>query len=128
MEGVRTVFKMKRKKEFFIHTVLIWVLYWLMTYIIVYALPSTSQLGPMDGLFILVIGGLGMSAPVQGGIGAFHLIVAAGLTIYGIKYDDAMSYAFLLHESESFLAIFLGGLSLLLLFLARKKESIKSKS
>jgi len=128
LEGVKTVFKMKKKKEFFLHTVLIWVMYWLMTYVIVYALPSTSHLGPVDGLFILVIGGLGMSAPVQGGFGAFHFIVAAGLTIYGISHEEGLAFATLLHESQSFFAIFLGGLSFLLLFLSRKKESIKDNA
>ena len=123
LEGVKSVIKMKRKKAFFLHTMIIWVSYWIMTYVIVFAIPSTSHLSPLDGLFILVLGGIGMSAPVQGGFGAFHFIVAAGLAIYGISHEEGLAYATLLHESQSLFTILLGGISFLLLFLSRKKET-----
>ena len=70
---------MKKRGAFIFHSIFIWANYWAMTWVVVFALPTTSHLGLMDGLFLLVIGGLGMAAPVQGGIGAYHWIVSRGL-------------------------------------------------
>lgn len=57
------------------------------------------------GLFILVIGGLGMSAPVQGGIGAFHFIVSRGLMLYGISETEGIVYATIVHGYQTILVI-----------------------
>ena len=121
-EGLKTIYKMKKRWQFIFHTVFIWLAYWMMTWVVVFALPSTSQLTMIDGLFILVIGGLGMSAPVQSGIGAFHWIVSRGLFIvYGIPIEKGLVFATISHESQSLLAISLGILSFALIF---KKRSI----
>jgi len=52
-----------------------------MTWVVVFALESTSDISFIDSIFILVIGGLAMSVPVQGGIGAFHYIVSRGIVV-----------------------------------------------
>jgi glycosyltransferase 2 family protein len=106
--GLKSVFHMKNKIEFLIHTLFIWLMYWMMTYVMVFAMPATSFLSPVDGIFLIVIGGLGMSAPVQGGIGAFHWIITKGLTLYDISEENGFSFATLLHESQALFAIFLG--------------------
>jgi len=93
-----------------------------MSWVVVYSIPETSHLTALDGLFLLVIGSLGMAAPVQGGIGAFHWIIYKGLTIYGISREKGLVYATLSHESQTLLVIILGAYSFLLVFLERKKE------
>jgi len=94
-----------------------------MTWLVVFALPSTADLKIIDGLFVLVIGGLAMSAPVQSGIGAFHWIVSRGLAaVYpGISIEDGLVFATISHESQSVLAILLGSISFGLIF--RKKKT-----
>lgn len=122
MDGLKTVFKMKKRIIFIFYTVLLWTIYFLMTWVVVYSIPATSHLTALDGLFLLVIGSLGMAAPVQGGIGAFHWIIYKGLTIYGITREKGLVYATLSHESQALLVIILGAYSFLLLFLQRKKR------
>jgi uncharacterized protein (TIRG00374 family) len=124
ISGIQTVYKMKRSWEFILHSILIWVAYWLMTYVAVFLLPATSDLKLIDGLYILVIGSFGFIAPVQGGIGAFHWIVSVGLMIYGISKEDGLAFATILHGSQSLCTIFMGSLSMLLLFLQRKKTKV----
>jgi hypothetical protein len=99
-----------------------------MTWVVVFALPSTSGLGMIDGLFLLAIGGLGMSAPVQSGIGAYHWIVSRGLSkVYeGIDLEQGLVFATISHESQALLAISLGIMSFILLFKKSKdKVSVK---
>ena len=124
ISGIQTVYKMKRSWSFVLHSLIIWGSYWLMSYFAVFILPATSGLKPIDGLFILVIGSFGFIAPVQGGIGAFHWIVSVGLTIYGISKEEGLAFATLLHGAQSLWTIFLGTVSMLLLFLNRKKSAV----
>lgn len=120
--GFRTILHMKKLGAFLFHTLVIWVMYFIMTYVVFFAVSSTSNLAPIDGLFILVVGGLGMSAPVQGGIGAYHLIVSLGLTLYGIT--DGLVYATLAHSSQALFAILLGTISMISIFIINKKQKI----
>lgn len=123
--GIKTVTKMRNRWEFLLHTIIIWVMYFFMTYVVVYAIPATQSLKPIDGLFLLVIGGLGMAAPVQGGIGAFHWIVSSGLLLYDISKTEGLVFATIQHESQVFMVLILGTLSLFMLFLnSRRKRKI----
>lgn len=98
-----------------------------MSYLLVFAFPATAHLSPMAGLILLVIGGIGMSAPVQGGIGVFHVIVALGLTeLYNIPYVDAVAYATVSHESQAVLAILLGAWAFLY-FIINRRTALKFK-
>ncbi len=83
---------------------------------------DSSDLTFVDGIFLLVIGGLGMSAPVTAGFGAFHWIVSRGMVfVYGLSLEQGGAYAILAHESNSILLILLGALSYILLMTSRKK-------
>jgi len=101
VHGLKTIAKIERKWEFIFHTVFIWVNYSLMTWVVVFAIKSTSHLDLADGLFLLVIGGLAMSAPVQSGLGVFHLIISRALNVvYNIPVEDGLVYSLLAHESQ----------------------------
>lgn len=115
ISGLTTVFKMKRLYEFLISTILIWCSYLMMTWVVVFTLPYTEHLTIIDGLFILVIGGLGIAAPVQSGIGAYHWLVSLALTIYGIEREHGLAWATISHTSMTLMIFLVGGLSFLAL-------------
>lgn len=125
--GLKTIAHMKNRWAFVLHTCIIWLMYFLMTYVLVFALPATSHLGPIDGLFLLVIGGLGMSAPVQGGLGVFHVITALGLSLYGVSKAEGVAYAVLSHESQSIFAILLGAFSFIMLMIENRKSTKQTR-
>ncbi|MEA1898050.1 MAG: lysylphosphatidylglycerol synthase transmembrane domain-containing protein [Bacteroidota bacterium] len=121
-DGIKSVYKMKRFSAFIFQTFFMWFMYFLMTWVMVFALPETSSLTAIDGLFLLVIGSFGMAAPVQGGIGAFHWIISRGLTIYGIPFEKGLAFATILHESQLLMVLILGSISLIIVVLNRKKS------
>jgi len=86
-------------------------------------LESTSFLGVGAGIALLIMGGLGMSAPVQGGIGTFHALVTAALIIYGVKETDGQLFAFLLHTSQVIMVVVVGGVSLVISMIIKSKNS-----
>lgn len=129
LNGLKTIYRMKRKWEFILHSVLIWFLYILMTWVVVFSLQELSGLSFIDGMFLLVIGGLGMSAPVTAGFGAYHWITSRGLmVVYDFSLETGSAYAILAHESNSLLTIVLGALSYILLMTSRKISPHKPES
>jgi hypothetical protein len=107
-QGMMTVKKIKQKKMFFISTFVIWLMYYLTSYIGFFAIPATSGLGLDVGLTILVVSSLAMILPVQGGIGAYHLFVSTALVFYGLSKEQGLVYATIMHASQ-FLLLFAGG-------------------
>jgi len=123
--GLKTIYKMQRKWEFILHSLFIWFLYILMTWMVVFALEETSGLTFIDGMFLLVIGGLGMSAPVTAGFGAYHWITSRGLMfVYGFSLEQGIAYATLAHESNSLLTIIMGAISYILWMVIHKKSTV----
>ena len=117
VDGLKSISRLKRKWEFILMTVLLWVAYLFMTYFPLLCLDSTSGLGMGGGLFVLVIGSFGMAAPVQNGMGAFHWIVSRGLLVaYGIPLAEGLASATLLHESQMVIVTIFGALSFFILF------------
>lgn len=119
-DGITSVKKMKKPIQFIFHTVLIWGMYFLMSYLCFFSLAATSALDWHAGLFVLVVGGMGMSAPVQGGIGAYHLLVSHGLMLYGISQTHGLAFATLMHTSQTLIVIIFGALSFLYLFFKQR--------
>jgi glycosyltransferase 2 family protein len=118
--GIDTIRKLKSPLGFLFHTILIWFMYFLMSYTCFFALKETSLLGWHAGLFVLVAGGIGMSAPVQGGLGAYHMLVSEGLMLYGVENAPSLTFATLMHTSQTLVVIILGSLAFLYLFLKRR--------
>jgi len=123
IQGLKTITRLERKWEFIFHTVFIWINYTLMTWVVVFTIHSTSHLDLSDGIFLLVVGGLAMSAPVQSGLGAFHIIIREALVIvYGISPEDGLVYAILAHESQLLFGALLGIYSFYIL--VKKSHSV----
>ena len=131
-EGFKSIRKIKRKKSFWIHTFSIWIMYFLMTYVCFHAIPETSQLTMTDGLFLLVLGGLGMVIPTPGGIGSYHAIVMIGLSVLGVgtvflgengsPSNPALIFPTIVHAAQTLVAIIMGSVGLLILIIANKKR------
>ena len=64
-----------------------------------------------------------MSAPVQGGIGAYHYIVSQSLILFNISSTDGIVYATLAHTSQTLLVVIIGIVSLFLVFRTNKAKS-----
>jgi hypothetical protein len=127
IEGFLSIRKVKKPVHFWVSTFIIWLMYYLMSYVIVFTMPETSNLPALAGLSILMMGGLGMAAPVQGGFGTYHLMVSAVLVIYGIGESDGLFFATVLHSSQTLAVIVFGGLSALTAMFIRKRSAKTAK-
>ena len=131
-EGFKSIKKMKRKSAFWFHTFSIWIMYFLMTYICFQAIPETSHLSISDGLFLLVLGGIGMVIPTPGGVGSYHAIVMIGLSVLGVgtiflgengdPSNPALLFPTIVHIAQTLVAIIMGSIGLLILSLTKRKQ------
>jgi uncharacterized protein (TIRG00374 family) len=126
IKGLISIKDLHKPWQFVFHSVLIWSLYYASVYVCLFSLPFTSHLGLTAALFLLVAGGLGMSAPVQGGIGAYHLLVSQGLLLYGITLENGLAFATLLHSLQLIMVIITGIIALLLLSLQNKNKPLQN--
>ncbi|MBJ6117562.1 flippase-like domain-containing protein [Pontibacter sp. BT310] len=111
LQGVFSITKLDNQAAFWGHTFFVWLMYYGMSLVVFYALPGTSNLGYGAALSVLVVGSLGMAAPVQGGVGVYHLLVQATLLLYGVPAEAGMAYALLAHTSQTLLVVIMGVLS-----------------
>lgn len=114
LEGILSVRKLDRKWDFFLQTLLIWIGYYLASYLLTFALPDTARLSPLAGLTVLIMGSLGMAAPVQGGTGSFHLLVSGALLLYGWRVEDGLILATFIWASQTLLTLIAGGVCFLI--------------
>ncbi|RPD49239.1 UPF0104 family protein [Hymenobacter sediminis] len=111
IEGIFSVRKLRNPGLFLLHTAFTWLVYYLMDYLAFFAFPATAGLTPAAGLAVLTFGAFGMAAPVQGGFGAFHLMVQSTLLVYGISKEAGIAYALVVHGSQTLLVVLMGGVS-----------------
>ena len=135
-EGVKSIKNMKRKSAFWFHSFSIWIMYFLMTYVCFFSMQETSHLSASDGLFLLVLGGIGMVIPTPGGVGSYHAIMMIGLSVLGVgtvflgeggdPSNPALLFPTIVHIAQTLVAIIMGSIGLLILFLSKKRSNVTS--
>lgn len=126
VNGVKAAFKMKKSWLFILYTILVQLTYWLEVVFVIHAFPAVSHLTGMDALFIMMIGLIGWAVPVQGGFGAYHVIVSMALVpIYGIDQQTALVFATISHEAQIVQMIVAGLAALVLAFFLKRNRQKK---
>ena len=128
LDGFLSIRKIKNQFGFWISTFGIWLLYYLMLIVVFYAFPPTSNLSLIAGLTLLIMSGLGMSAPVQGGIGVFHILISSVLVLYGISTNDGKVFALIAHTTQFLTVMLFGGISFVIsVFMKPRDSNVNSK-
>jgi glycosyltransferase 2 family protein len=102
-QGIKTVRRLERPGLFILHSLNIWLMYYLMTYLCFFAFAPTAGLSAMAALVVFVFGGWGVVIPSPGGMGTYHFLAQTALAMYGVSGDDGFSWA-----NISFFSIQLG--------------------
>ncbi len=120
LEGIFSLRKVQNFPAFILSTILLWVVYYFMSYVIVFAVPETSSLSWQAGVVLLVTSGVALAIPVQGGFGTYHTMVSGMLLLYGIDKTNGVFFATLLHTSQVVAMAVFGGIAVLVSFFLKK--------
>ena len=85
-----SVSKIKNKTIFTLHTLLIWVCYFLMFYIVKFSINETMNL-EFEALILAFIAGAITMSLTNGGIGAYPLAIAAVISQYDVSLRKRFS-------------------------------------
>jgi glycosyltransferase 2 family protein len=115
VSGLKSVNQLSNPLGFWLSSILIWVIYFLTMYTVSLGIPSTANLSSGEVLLVMVMGSIGMVAPVQGGIGTFHALVAFILIQLGISEEDGKIFAAIIHGTQVLLILAAGMISWVLM-------------
>jgi hypothetical protein len=108
--GLSSIRYLRHKGLFLLHSVLLWSLYLFSTYAGLYALKETAHLGIAGAITTLAVGSIGMII-TPGGIGAYPLLVAQLISLYGLDATTTgTASGWLLWTAQTFI-ILVGGLT-----------------
>ena len=127
IDGIKSVFTMKKKWRFILYTLAVWGFYVLMTWLPFYMLAETNHLGVVEAVTLLGIATLGVVAPVPGGIGTYHFIAITLLSgFYGISEQVAGSFAAINHGSQMIFYLITGILAYVVMFFFDKRKPVNN--
>lgn len=122
LQGIISIFRMKKKWAFIFHTFFIWAMYVLMFYVVKFALPETADL-PFSAIIVgFVVGGMSM-ALTNGGLGTYPVFVASAVTLYGVSENPALAFGWIMWTAQTLMVIAFGGLSFLFLPIYNRKKA-----
>ncbi|EMS32065.1 putative dolichol-P-glucose synthetase [Mariniradius saccharolyticus AK6] len=124
--GILSVRKVDNQWGFWGSSVGLWLLYYLMMVLVAWAIPSTASLAYSSILMVMVMGSIGMIAPVQGGIGTFHALVAFILMVYGLEEEEGKIFAVIIHSSQLIVIVLLGLITMAYFIKITSKKVSKS--
>ena len=121
-EGILTIKELKNPSKFIFHTVMIWICYYLMTYLMFFSFAPTADLAPVSGLVVFIFGTLGIVIPSPGGMGTYQFLIVEGLMLYSVPETEAFSFANIMFFSVQLFNIALGLIAFILLPIINKNE------
>jgi uncharacterized protein (TIRG00374 family) len=127
LEGVLSIFKMKKKWPFVFHTLFIWVMYVLMFYATSFAIAELEGIS-MGAILIGFISASFSIAATNGGIGSYPLAIYAAFSIFGIAKEPSLAFGWIVWASQTLLIIVFGGISLIYLPIYNRKRAAKERS
>nr|WP_275982406.1 lysylphosphatidylglycerol synthase transmembrane domain-containing protein [Aquiflexum gelatinilyticum] len=124
VKGIISIRQVRNQSGFWGSSFAIWMIYYVTLVLVAWAIPSTANLSLSSLLMVMVMGSIGMVAPVQGGIGTFHALVAFILMAYGLSEEEGKIFAVIVHSSQVLTVLILGLVSLgFILKITSKKVS-----
>ncbi len=124
--GLISVVHLKRPFLFLFYTFTIWVCYFFMFYVAIFAFPEIALLGNQmwaASLACIVVGTIGFVIS-QGGLGAYPLLISTALLLYGINKEFGLAIGWVVWTTETLLYL-VGGIISLIIAPFTNSKSIK---
>ncbi len=121
LDGVLSVFKMKRKWPFIFHTLFIWAAYIGMFWVIKYTVSETTSLTLSELLVGFVAGAFAMST-TNGGIGLYPIAVSAALGIFQISSVSGDAFGWIMWIAQTLMVVAFGTISFIVLPLLNRNR------
>lgn len=113
-DGILSIFTMKKKGAFVLHTLFIWGTYIAMFGVIRYTVPETVTLSVSELLVAFLGGALAMTT-TNGGVGLYPIAVSAALGLFGISTVSGNAFGWIMWIAQTLLVVVFGTLFCIIL-------------
>jgi uncharacterized protein (TIRG00374 family) len=125
LQALKRLLLLEQKGFYILYTFLIWVGYFLMTYLWVFAFDESSGLSLIQVFVVMIIGTIGKSVPIQGGgMGAYHYLVAQAFLMFGVGLVTGNALAIIIHGAQTIYTIITGSTAYLMLMYDEKGRNL----
>ena len=127
--GLVSIGKVKHIPIFLFHSVVIWFLYFLMTYLCIKGFEPTSGITMSQALVVFIFGAFGMIIPTPGGMGSYQFALQKGLGLFGIAGQSGLALGNILFFTiQLFCNILFGVVAVILLPLMNRSKSFQTQT
>ena len=114
-QGLISIKDLRHPYLFVIYTIALWVCYYLGGYFCFFAFDFLQNLDQisMAALVVLAVGSIGFMI-AQGGLGAYPLIVAGVLVLYGVDYAQGLAAGWIGWSAQTIMVLVVGFTTLIL--------------
>ena len=121
MEGFKSILQIRNKWTYLSYTILIFMLWSVMFYVIYLAYPPTSNLPFSSAIFAYTIGTFAYLLPIQAGIGVWHFLIIESLFLFGLDKESGMMFALIAHTFTDLIYLVFGTLSFMIIPLIKNR-------
>lgn len=125
-EGMISIKNLNHPILFIVYSLLIWVCYYLMFLMALFAFPEVVSLGSgvlLLSLSAVVIGTVGFVI-AQGGLGAYPWLVSVVMALYGISAEVGLAVGWVVWSTESLVYLFIGLVSLVIISFKKQQHEL----
>jgi uncharacterized protein (TIRG00374 family) len=122
LQGLTSIRYIKNKTGFIFHTISIWLMYLLSTYMGFFAIQGLSHFNIEVACSVLTFGSFGMIIPSPGGIGSFQYAVQQVMLLYDVSPAKGLSLGMLIWLAQTGIVIIAGTISFMVLPIINKKK------
>ncbi len=120
-EGFMVLSRIRRLPLYLFYSLLQYVLWFLMLYVIFFAFPPTADLSFSVAAFTFGLATLAFLLPVQAGIGAWHFVVIQCLMLFGIQESTGQVFALIAHSFSMLIHLVTGAIAFVILPLVNRE-------
>jgi len=121
LEGILSIFKMKKKWPFIFHTLFIWGAYIGMFWVIKFTVLETVDLS-FGAMLVAFVGGAFAMATTNGGFLAFPIAVGKSLEIFGVSVVSGNAFGWIMWIAQTLMVVVFGAISFLVLPLLNRNR------
>ena len=121
LDGLLSIFRMKRKWSFLFHTIFIWSCYVGMFWVVKYTVAETAGLGLGEILVGFIAGAFAITT-TNGGIGLYPIAVSKSLEIFGVSAVSGDAFGWIMWIAQTLMIVFFGAISFLIIPLLNRNR------
>lgn len=121
-EGFTSILRIRNKLLYFVLSISVYGIWFVMLYLLFFALPATAHLSFAAAAFTFGLSTLAFLLPIQAGMGAWHFVVIQCLLLFGVDTESGKAFSLIAHAATNLVHIVFGTIAFGILALIYRKN------